>query len=155
MWSRSHRPAWNPQPLAFYLALRAGFCTEPNVVEFLLRTNQIICCACFVQLFFPPYLTCGLGDSSGCARTDQGRTVLFPRFEEQRRTIQKTLWDRQGLEHEFNRGREFFFKERHQLCGCIIGRKAIAQQKRNVLCQRVLKERGNRLTPPGLPEGPV
>ena len=67
----------------------------------------------------------------------EGKSYFLTRFEEQRRTIQKTLWDRQGLEHEFNRGREFFFKERHQLCGCIIGRKAIAQQKRDVLCRDV------------------
>jgi hypothetical protein len=35
--------------------LRAGFCTEPNVVEFLLKTNQVICCAYFV-IARPPSL---------------------------------------------------------------------------------------------------
>jgi hypothetical protein len=50
-----HTPAENPHPLCFYLALRAGFCTEGSVVEFLLKTNQVICCACFVQLNLPSF----------------------------------------------------------------------------------------------------
>ena len=51
----SHTPAENPHPLCFYLALRAGFCTEGNVLEFLLKTNQVICCVCFVQFNLPSF----------------------------------------------------------------------------------------------------